>query len=248
MTSKQGFSENAHLYVSSLAHSQTDDLDLALEKLGDPDGWEVLDVATGTGHTAFFFSQRLAHVFAVDINDEMLEVAQEESDRRSLACRFLKGAADELPFDDETFDLVTCRLAAHHFQDPAAFLAEGHRVLRPGGRLLLIDNIVPIGSAGKWINEFETRRDPSHVACLTEKAWKDLFQDSGFSEIELQQFPRELDFETWMERMSVEQHDREVAWEKLCQAPSEVRDFFQPQEVKGRRFTLHRLIALLERR
>ena len=247
MSHPNGFSENAQLYATSPAHQETDDLDIAIEHIGDPDGWDILDVATGTGHTAFFFSEKLANVFAVDINDEMLEVAQEEADRRSFACRFLKGSADDLPFDDASFDLVTCRLAAHHFASTSDFLKEAHRVLRPGARLLVVDNIVPAGSAGKWINEFEQKRDPSHTACLTEQAWKELFLETGFSEIELQQFPRTLDFDLWMERMSIEGQDRDSVWEKLCQAPSEVQDFLQPQTEKSRNFTLRRLIALVGR-
>ncbi len=246
MTESNGFSQNAHLYADSAAHSQTHDLELALESLGDPDGWEILDVATGTGHTAFFFSQRQAHVFGVDINDEMLAIAQEEADRKSLSCRFLKGSCDDLPFDDATFDLVTCRLAAHHFAEPTAFLKEAHRVLRPAGRMLLVDNIVPTGSVGKWINDFEYQRDPSHRACLTEESWKELFRAQNFKEVKLQEFPRELDFDLWMDRMSVESHDRDRAWEKLCQAPGEVVEYLQPRQDGEIRFlTLHRLLALV---
>ena len=247
MTQTNGFSENAQLYASSPAHAGTADLEAASEHIGDPDGWDLLDVATGTGHTAFFFGRKQANVFAVDINDEMLEVAQEEADRRSLACRFLKGAADDLPFDDATFDLVTCRLATHHFPNVELFLKEAFRVLRPGGQLLIIDNVVPAGSVGKWINEFEQRRDPSHQTCLTEASWKELFQAHQFSEIHLEVQPQTLDFDLWMERMSISGSDREDAWERLLAAPSEVVDYLQPQKRETRTFTLHRLIALVGR-
>ena len=176
----------------------------------------------------------------------MLAVAQEEADRKSLSCRFLKGACDDLPFDDATFDLLTCRLAAHHFAQPASFLKEARRVLRPTGRLLLVDNIVPAGSVGTWINDFERRRDPSHVACLTEQAWKELWRAQGFEESRLEELPHELDFDLWMDRMSVESHDRDEAWEKLRQAPSELVDYLQPRQEGEKRFlTLHRLLALV---
>ena len=114
-----GFTRNADLYRSSKAHSDLEDLESSLESLPPLSGLTCLDVATGTGHTSFFLARKHAQVFAVDINDEMLRVAQEEADRQTLAVRFLKSPAEELFFDDQAFDLVTCRLATHHFQDCA---------------------------------------------------------------------------------------------------------------------------------
>lgn len=247
MTLSNGSTENAQLYATSPAHRDTSDLEGALEHLGDPDGWEVLDVATGTGHAAFFFSRKQAHVFAIDIRQEMLEVAQEEADRLSLSCRFLKGSAEDLPFDDESFDLLTCRLAAHHFSDLDRFLQEARRVLRPDGRLLLIDNIVPAGSVGRWINDFEQRRDPSHVAYLSKDAWGQLLAKHGFRPLHSQELPHQLNFDLWMDRMSVNAPDKDEAWEKLKAAPSEVQEFLQPSHDKNRTLTLHRLVTLVGR-
>jgi ubiquinone/menaquinone biosynthesis C-methylase UbiE len=240
-----GFSLNAPLYASSTAHSETDDLEQVLPLLGELEDQEVLDVATGTGHTAFFFAERLAHVFAVDINDEMLAVAQEVAAARSYSCRFLKGSASALPFDEESFDLVTSRLAAHHFRSPSDFLAEAHRVLRPGGRLLLIDNIVPEGESGDWINDYERQRDSSHQLCSTRARWEQYLLGAGFARPELQEFPRVLDFDQWMKRMSLEGSEADALWQKLLQAPEEVREFLQPKTGSpGRTLRLHRLIAV----
>ena len=130
MTRTNGFTQNADLYRTSDAHSETPDLESVIDHLPALVGADCLDVATGTGHTAFFLAQKQANVFAVDINDEMLRVAQEESDRLTLSVRFLKSPAEDLMFDDDNFDLVSCRLAAHHFSDLGAFLAEVSRVLR----------------------------------------------------------------------------------------------------------------------
>lgn len=240
-----GFSRNAALYLSSEAHSEADDLELALPHLGELDGKDVLDVATGAGHSAFFFAERLAHVFAVDVNDEMLSVAQEESDRKSLSCRFLKADAADLPFDDATFALVCSRLAAHHFKSPTGFLAEAHRVLRAGGQILVVDNIVPEGESGQWINDYERQRDPSHQACLDAAGWEKSLLAAGFLSPVLQEFSRVLDFDAWMRRMSIEGTDADALWEKLAQAPAPVREFLQPQQgEQGRTLTLHRLLAI----
>lgn len=245
MPESNGFSQNAPLYASSPAHAETGDLELALSLLGEVEGLEMLDVATGTGHTAFFFADLDAHVFGVDINDEMLAVAQEESDRQSLSCRFLKGPADDLPFDDGQFDLIATRLAAHHFQAPGDFLAEARRVLRLGGRILIIDNIVPEGDAGTWINGYERSRDPSHVACLTESRWKALLQEHGFANLETRRYPKDLDYTLWIRRMSLEGHEADRLWQTLQTAPAEVIDHLRPREDEaGPRLTLHRLIVV----
>lgn len=248
MPETNGFSQNASLFASSPAHAETGDLALALQVLGDPDGLEVLDVATGTGHTAFFFADLDANVFAVDINDEMLAVAQEEADQKTLSVRFIKGFANDLPFDDGSFDLVTARLAAHHFESPGDFLHDAFRVLRPGGRLLIVDNIVPEGEAGDWINAYEKRRDPSHQACLTHVGWSDLLQKHGFAIGDLQEYPKTLDFDLWLKRMSIIGDDAEAFWNDLQAAPQEVAAFLAPRTEKDSRvFTLHRLIAVAAR-
>ena len=203
MSKTNGFTQNADLYRTSMAHAEMPDLEAVEDHLPELGGQVCLDVATGTGHTAFFFARKQAHVFAVDINDEMLRVAQEESDRQSLSVRFLKSPADDLMFDDDNFDLVTCRLAAHHFPNAASFVAETRRVLKAGGHLLLIDNVVPEDEeSARWLNEYEKARDESHEACYSKERWLKLLEEYGFSIVHTERFPKKLDFTAWMERMS----------------------------------------------
>lgn len=249
MTELNGFSKNAHLYVQSSPHRETGDLELALHALGDPDGLTLLDVATGTGHTAFFFAERHAHVFAIDSNDEMLAVAQEEAEQKSFSCRFLKGSSHDLPFDDSTFDIVATRLAAHHFPSPSDFVAEARRVLRRGGQIMVIDNVVPEGEAGVWINDFERKRDPSHAACLTVAEWHKLLERHRFKPPLVEGYPKSIDYDPWMQRMSIEGNDADALWDKLIQAPEAVQEYLQPQvsDEGIRRLTLHRLVVVARR-
>ena len=88
--------------------------------------------------------------------------------------------AEDLPFADASFDLVTCRIAPHHFQHIDRFLAESHRVLRDGGVLAVVDNVVPAGDAGDYVNAFEKLRDPSHHRALALDEWMDAFAAAGF--------------------------------------------------------------------
>src|SRR5437868_576839 len=123
---------------------------------------DVLDVATGAGFTALAFAPFAKHVTAVDISEGMLEQARA---RAAANITFRNGAAESLPFGDTQFDLVTCRLASHHFVSVPKFLAESHRVLRDGARLLITDTTVPDNApdVSGWQNRVEVLRDTSHM-------------------------------------------------------------------------------------
>jgi ubiquinone/menaquinone biosynthesis C-methylase UbiE len=106
--------------------------------------WRVLDVATGAGHTALAFAPHVAKVTATDITEEMLREARKLAASRGLTnVRTLYAKAEDLPFPDASFDLVVCRLAAHHFDDMKGFAAEACRVLMPGGTIGIVDTIAP---------------------------------------------------------------------------------------------------------
>lgn len=245
MSALNGFSENAELYTQSRAHAETEDLEKSLPHLGPLEGACCLDVATGTGHTAFFFAQKLAHVFAVDINKEMLRQAEEESDRQTLSVRFLYSDCGDLNFDDETFDLVTCRLACHHFPALSSFLSEAVRVLRTEGKLLIIDNIVPDDEpTANWINGFERKRDPSHQACLSQALWSEALGEH-FSILSQESHPKDLDYAAWMNRMSIPSERADDMWSSLQSAPPAAKEYLNPTEDGGKRkITLKRLILV----
>ena len=100
----------------------------------------ALDAATGTGRHALRLARRGVAVAAIDQSPEMLAVAQEKAGREGLAIDFRLGKIDErLPFESGQFDLVICALALTHDVDLHAAVGEFHRVLRPGGYLLVTD-------------------------------------------------------------------------------------------------------------
>ena len=130
-------------------------------------------------------------VTASDITDQMLAEAKKLAAERGLGnVKTARAKAEDLPFPDMSFDLVTCRLAAHHFDKPRAFVAEAFRVLMPGGVLALVDNISPdrdpelspaqARSCAAY-NHFEKLRDPSHGRCLGLAEWTALLGDAGFA-------------------------------------------------------------------
>ena len=182
---KTQFSRTAAAYVESPGHAKGAELTamvtLAERLLGNLRGRKALDVATGGGHTALAFARAGAAVTATDLTPEMLTVAQAFVHANGgETVQFTAAAAESLPFEAETFDLVTCRIAAHHFADPEQFVREAARVLHPGGLFLLVDNISPENEElAEVMNDLERRRDPSHKWAYTVRQWVVWLADAG---------------------------------------------------------------------
>ncbi len=175
------YSRFAAAYVTSVTHATGTDLEHLVRMAQPQPHWCVLDIATGGGHTALTFAPHVAHVVASDLTPAMLEQAEAHIRSRGVTnVSYREAAATDLPFADTAFDLVTCRIAAHHFPDAQGFLHEGVRVLRPGGLLLLQDQILPAHRpAAVWIDDFERRRDPSHNRAYSETVWRQMFNRAG---------------------------------------------------------------------
>ena len=178
-TVQRRFGRAAAHYAVSATHVGGPDLDamLAASDLTEPGGTgRLLDVGTGAGHTAFAFAPFLDHVEALDLTQEMLDQVSRGARERGLSnihCR--RGDAEDLPYPDGSFDIVTSRLCAHHFADVRAFVHEVARVLRPAGSFLLIDSFAPEDAAqDTFFNCFELLRDPSHVRNHSRSQWQAL--------------------------------------------------------------------------
>ncbi len=144
----------------------------------------VLDVATGTGFTALAFAPLVESVVGLDVSSGMLEQARRQAGERGISnAVFQEGAAEALPFSDGHFDVVTCRLAPHHFLNIPKFLVETARVLKPEGRLALVDTSIPKDSpeAAEWQNDVEALRDPSHVRNHTPSEWRGMTEAAGLT-------------------------------------------------------------------
>ncbi len=160
---RKQFGDNAESYAVSKVHAKGTSLNRLVELVQPGTDWQVLDIATGAGHTALAFAPYVAEVSATDITPEMRQQVRKLVKERGINNMLVETAdAEDLPYEEESFHLVTCRIAPHHFSNIPKFLAESARVLKPGGILAIVDNIVPTGSAGDYINAFEKLRDPSH--------------------------------------------------------------------------------------
>jgi ubiquinone/menaquinone biosynthesis C-methylase UbiE len=135
----------------------------------------ALDVACGPGIVACHFAPRVAHITGVDITPEMIRQAEKaQATQKITNMAWQIGPAAPLPFPDDSFSLVITRYSFHHFQNPAAVVAEMLRVCRPGGRILIADVAQPTDKVAGY-DEIELLRDPSHVHALSREEFSNLF-------------------------------------------------------------------------
>jgi ubiquinone/menaquinone biosynthesis C-methylase UbiE len=246
------FGNKAAAYATSAVHAQGASLDRLLELVRPQPTWRTLDVATGAGHTALTFAPHVAAVIAADLTPAMLPMVAQLAQARSLVnLSYVVAGAETLPFAGNAFDLVTCRIAPHHFGDVAAFVREAARLLQPEGLLAVVDNVVP-GEAGlrrrreredarnvaRYLNAFEKLRDPSHGRCLSQAEWRQLLEQNGFALLHEESDHKAIDFDDWVARMEVAPANVVRLRAMLRQAPSAVRAFLQPAYL-GERITFH---------
>lgn len=225
------FGSNAKNYVKSKGHSKGADLAFLTEVAADYAGEKALDIATGGGHVANKLAGLFGEVVAFDLTPQMLLYAEEfikSNGHENVS--FVQGEAEKLPFLDEAFNLVTCRIAPHHFTDVQSFVNESARVLKKDGAFIVVDNVAPESDAyDTFYNEVEKKRDPSHKRAYKKTEWFKMLEGAGFT-IELMTcFPKTFLFDDWCEMMKVPLNDKQELIEKMLRASSELKTFFHIQ-------------------
>jgi ubiquinone/menaquinone biosynthesis C-methylase UbiE len=229
---QEQFGKTAASYLTSAPHALGKSLERLVALTSPQKSWRILDVATGGGHVAYTFAPHVARVWATDITDEMLSMVGGEAKKRGLTnVRTAYAKAEALPFEDDSFDLVTCRIAPHHFDSIANFLDQVHRVLTPKGIFAVVDNVVPVGSVGDYVNAFERFRDPSHLRAWTMEEWRDALKSHHFAIEHEEQIYKSMEFKSWAGR-----HDatmQALLRSMLAQVTPDVKAFLTPQNADG---------------
>lgn len=189
----------------------------------------VLDIGTGTGFTALAFAPHVKSVVGLDVSSGMLDQARVRAGNVPNA-RFEQGSAEQIPFPGGSFDLVTCRICAHHFNSVPDFLRETRRVLVPGGRLILADTAVPDDAAdqGEWQNRVELMRDPSHIQNYSPLMWLSFLAEARLriEELSFSGGRLPITMEDWLTKSGCEGDQAGQVREEFRQAsPSIQRDF-----------------------
>jgi ubiquinone/menaquinone biosynthesis C-methylase UbiE len=193
---------------------------------------EALDVATGAGFTAAALASNVKEVVASDITEEMLETAASLFKEKGLTNVLADVAdAEALPYADEVFDIVTCRIAAHHFVSVRRAVMEMARVMKEGGRLGIADSIAPADpDVDEFVNALEKLRDPGHVRNYSEAEWRALLTDGGFDIVEAETGVFDIGFEEWVDRSGASDRTKRHLRKQLLGAGPKVKEAIHLRE------------------
>jgi ubiquinone/menaquinone biosynthesis C-methylase UbiE len=257
---QQQFGAHAAAYVTSAVHAKGASLARVVELVQPSKDWHALDVATGAGHMALAFAPHVAHVVASDITREMLDQTAGLAARQGHAnVETAMADAEALPFADARFDLVSCRIAPHHFADVPRFIAEAARVLKSGGTFALVDNIAPdaettpgfaadeLAAADVVYNLFEKVRDPSHGRALTASAWRGLLAGSGLHVCHQEVMDKAMPFTPWVKQQSVPPENIARLEAMVANGNAALRTFLKPAPTGDGgdwQFTLRELVLI----
>lgn len=240
--SRERFASRAEGYRESPLHASGHDLDTLVAWLQPAPGERALDVATGGGHVALALARTGVDVTACDLTPEMLDVAEAFLLEHGFDAAFVVAEADALPFEDASFDLVTCRIAAHHFPDAQAFFGEVARVLKPGGRFGFQDQTLPPErTSAVLVDAFERVRDPSHNQAFGVEGWVTMIERADLEVEQTELIDKRHDFAEWTSRQDCDTPTVESLHGLMADAPDGMRRWLEPE------YEAERLVAFRNR-
>jgi len=171
----------------------------------------ALDVGCGAGALAFALAPLVRVVVGLDRSPELLGQARARAAGHPNV-EFVEGDAAKLPFPDGAFDLTATLRTLHHVPRPELVIAELKRATRPGGGVLVIDQIAPIDPlAALELNQFERARDPSHTRALADTDLRGLFDANGLVLLRAEALSEERELESYLDLAGCEGEARERA-------------------------------------
>lgn len=233
---REMFGRAAQAYVTSAPHALGADLERLVALAAPQPSDHALDVSTGGGHAALALAPHVGRIVVSDLTPRMLSTARTFLTSRGVTnAEYVVADAEALPFLDASFDLVTVRIAPHHYADVQAAVREMARVLVPGGRLVLIDNIAPEdASLDALLNEWEQRRDPSHVRAYRVSEWQHFVTAAGLQTTAQEIGRKRHQFTDWVERMQMSAAARAALEADILAAPPIAHEHFALEQHEGR--------------
>jgi ubiquinone/menaquinone biosynthesis C-methylase UbiE len=209
---------NVHKFGPSLAK---------LIALARPNEHDVcLDIGTGAGHTAAALAQHAKKVYGLDPSEGMRKAAQ-ASYGHLTNLEFVPGSSEETDFPDNTFDIITARHTLHHHPSMPRTLEEIKRVLKPNGRLVIVDEITPNEQVNDWYHSLEVTRDPTHLRAYYVEEWKAFIKEAGLTWVLGDTdtvYP--LEVESWISRMQPSAEQAEKVRQLFRNADLETQKIF----------------------
>ena len=207
---QKAFGEQAQGFDAGNYHlSKSEYQEYMIKKTEPQSSDHLLEVAAGTCICGRAYASHVNHVTCLDATPAMLKVGKKEAEDAGISnITFVKGIAEELPFLDNSFDIVISRLAFHHFVNPEEIFTEMKRVLKPGGKLVLMD-------MAPQIDEMEQMRDFSHVKELTTTEMRNLYEKKGMKLLTQECIKVPVSVEAWMELTHTPEETKEILREKI---------------------------------
>ena len=215
---REQFSQQAALWDAYIRTGGNEDiLSWNIGRLELRPDMRVLDVAAGTGVVARTMAAKVAEAVAVDVTPEMVAQGRQLAAAEGLSnATFDEGDARNLLYDDASFDVVTCRLAMHQFEDPGRCLQELVRVCRSGGQVAIIDITTAYDPAtAETHNRLERLRDPSHTNALTANHLREMVEGHGLEIVDASYFDAQRNLESWMDMTQTPPESRIAILEEL---------------------------------
>jgi ubiquinone/menaquinone biosynthesis C-methylase UbiE len=228
LTARQ-FGDMASNYLSSSVHSVGADLVRLVAMGQDRRPKHALDLGCGAGHVSFALARAgVPRITAYDLSEPMLAVVAQEARSKSYgAIETRLGAAERLPFQDGSFELIVTRFSAHHWSSVPSALREITRVLVPGGKLVVIDVISPeLPLLDTMLQTLEVLRDISHVRNYGLSQWHTMLHDQGLNVCGSDTWKLSLEFTSWVRRIGTPEHRVQALRAVMADMPAEARDYF----------------------
>ncbi|ORX78881.1 methylase [Anaeromyces robustus] len=168
-----------------------DSYDPANEEIKSKTFNDLLDIGCGTGNTIAMLLKDLPNVkyTGIDLAEKMIEVAKKKVVNENVT--FVVGDAENLPFEDNSFDVILCKESIHHYPNPEKFFQESYRVLRPNGRLVIVDMRINAPIRALWnhvLFPYVIKMGDCHV--FNETEIRDLYTNNGFEVTKYDALPK----------------------------------------------------------
>ncbi len=218
----------ADRYGDGWAQANAPDLGWLVEAVRPGPADRAVDVGTGAGHAARAIARHVASVDAIDPTPEMLAVAERLTATSGIAnIAFVTGVAERLPFDDASLDIAISRFSVHHWPDPGAAFSEIARVVRPGGRIAIVDLLAPApGADATFLAAVELLRDPGHVHSLAADEALALLGAAGIDATVARTWEIRHATQAWLDQPDPPAWRRDAVRQLLLEAPPGARAAF----------------------
>lgn len=241
---KKLFGDRAFWYATSSEHADPVVLEKMRQLASPRSDWILLDVATGTGNTALYFSPFVARVIGIDITPQMLEEAEKLNSQYNIKnITFQIGNASALEFSSNSLDLVTCRRAFHHFTDISLALQEMYRVLKPTRSLIIDDRSIPDNEyVDHTMNLLDFLHYPSHMRDYGSQEWTNLLAEAGFEIESMESYVKHRPVSSLTDNAASEnaQKIRDI----IANISIEEKSFFDIRIIRGELFINHWFIMI----